>query len=95
MFRLWRCFDIICILLYLCQIGLCQCQIMIGFKSLPTNKRKLTFSVMKDMVWQELSISKWQGSRNYVFKEVFQTCFKTVKFVVVGCWYLQTSLQLC
>ena len=58
MFRLWRCFDMICILLYLCQIDLCQCQIMIGFKSLPTNKRKLTFSVMKDMVWQELSISK-------------------------------------
>ena len=41
MFRLWRCFDMICILLYLCQIDLCQGQIMIGFKSLPTNKRKL------------------------------------------------------
>ena len=45
---------------------------MIGFKSLPTNKRKLTFSVMKDMVWQELSISK-------IAETMFlKKCFKLV-----------------
>ena len=88
MFRLWRCFDMICILLYLCQIDLCQCQIMIGFKSLPTNKRKLTFSVMKDMVWQELSISK-------IAETMFlKKCFKLVSKQSSLLWQVAGTCRL-
>ena len=66
---------------------------MIGFKSLPTNKRKLLLVLCR--IWFGGTGSEYQQNGKKAENEVFQTCFKTVKFVVVGCWYLQTSLQLC